>query len=114
MLRHAQRLGDSLDKLPVAGGKALLHQRREAAEEVDAAFAGGSLQSLCELDGVPVVAGGKYHSRRGDGDALVDYRDAQLLLDLLARLDEILCLAGYLVINSAAHRVDIAVAAVEQ
>ena len=89
-IRRCQRLRDGVDELSVGLGKALLHQGREAADEVDAHGLGRLVQGGGEGGVVLRVAGGGHQGDGRHGDALVDDRDAELLLDGLAGGDQML------------------------
>ena len=86
----------------------------EAADEVDARLAPGLVQRLGEAEIVLAVARARDEGNRRDGDALVDNRDAELGLYLLARAHKPLGPAGYLVVNLAAGGLRVAVAAVQK
>ena len=69
VVRAGQRLRDAADEPLVPGGKALVHQRRVAADEVDAHGLGRSVQRFGIPHRVCVRRAGQQH---GDGR----YRDA--------------------------------------
>ena len=72
----------------VAAREALLHERGEAADEVDADLVGGRVERVRHLEvGLGVVAADDVGDRR-HRDALVDDRDAVLLLQLGGDLDQ--------------------------
>ena len=113
-LRLGQGAGYGADKPLVRGRHALLHEGGEAADEVDARLAPGLVQRLGEAEIVLAVARARDEGNRRDGDALVDNRDAELGLYLLARAHKPLGPAGYLVVNLAAGGLRVAVAAVQK
>ena len=114
MLRFAQSLGDCFNKLFVAGAEAFLNKCRETAEEVYSAGNSRHFKRFCKLYSVPVIAGGEYHCRGGYGNSFVYDGNPELFFYLFTGCNKILCIAGYLVINSHTHGVNVAVAAVEQ
>ena len=110
----SQRLGDRVDQDLVALGKALLHQRGKTADEVDAGRACRAVERLGKRH-IAVRGGHRAdHRDRGDRDALVDDRDAELALDLLARGDQLFRAAGDLVINLIRQHIDIVAGEVAQ
>ena len=85
----ADGVGDRLDEGGVAAREALLDQRAEAAEEVDADLVGGRVQRVRHLEvGLRVVAADDVGDRR-DRDAPVDDGHAVLLLQLGGDLDQL-------------------------
>ena len=109
-----QGLGDGGDELPVRLGKALLHQGREAADEVDAHGLGSPVQGGGEGDVVAALAGSGHQRDRGHRDSLVDNGDAELPLDILAGGDQVLGPAADLVVDLLAGGFGIGVGAVQQ
>ena len=110
----AKRLRNALDKRVVAACKALLHQSRVAADEVYAKLLSRPVKRVGKSYHVLALAGSRYHADRGNGNALVDDRDTVFALDILAGLDQILCVEHDLVINLSACLVDVLVKAVQQ
>ena len=109
-----QRLGDRVDQNLVALGKALLHERGKAADEVDAGRTCGAVERLGERH---IAVRGRHradHRDRGDRNALVDDRDAELALDLLARGDQLFRAAGDLFVNLVRQHVYIVAGEVAQ
>ena len=78
MARRGERLGDRVDERPLAGRHALVDERREAADEVDADLLHGLVERLREGDRGVAVPGVALEEDRGgrDGEALVDDLDA--------------------------------------
>ena len=104
-LRHGLRNG--VDEDFVALGEALLHEGREAADEVYAGGVGRAVERLCERHIAVRARGRADHGDRGDGNTLVDDRDAELALDLLAGRDELFCTARYLVVDLVREHIDV-------
>ena len=110
----AQRLRDALDQRVVAACKALLHERRIAADEVDAQLLSRLVERVGEAHGVLALTGRRHHADGGDGDALVDDGDAVFLFDVLSCFDQVLGAAHDLVIDLDARLFDVLVETVEQ
>ena len=100
-LGRRERLGDRRDEPAVAVAGALVHERREAADEVDAHLVRGPVERERERRDVLGVGGGRELGDRGDRDALVDDRDAVLALDLLGDRHEPLGGAGDALVDAA-------------
>ena len=80
------------------GGRALFYERGVAADEVHAGFGCRAVECASDVHGVSLDAGGD-EGDRGDGDALVDNRNAEFGLDALADLDELASAAGDVVVD---------------
>ena len=98
----------------IALGKALLYECGKAADKVDAAGSSGAIQCLRERNIRSRVCRRTDHRHWGDGNTLVDNRNAQFGFNLFAGLYQMLCLAGNLVIYLVAGCIDVAGDAVEQ
>ena len=107
-----QRLGNGANQPLVGLGHGLVHQRRIAADEVHAGLLGRGIQRKGQLLRVLDAAGNQ--RRRGHGDALVDDGHAELALDGLPHLHQILRLTGDAVVDPAAQQLLIIGDAVEQ
>ena len=94
-----QGVGDGVHQLVVGLGRALVHERAESADEVDAHFLAGLVHG---------------HGDGGDRDALVHDGDAELALQLLGRGHETLGGGGHAVVHLARHDVYIGVRATSQ
>ena len=92
----AQRLRQRADEHLLGRGHGLGDQRRVAADQVDADFLGCAIECVRELDEVlgGLAGAGADQRDRGDGDALVDDRDAVVAFDGLAGGDQILGVGG--------------------
>ena len=113
MLRAGERLRDAADERFISRRKALLHQRRIAADKIDA----NRLRSAFKRESVfnrISPARSSDHRNRGDGNTLVAERDAELPLDLLTRAHKALRPARDFLINAAAGLLNIRIAAIEQ
>ena len=109
-----ERSRDGANQLFVGGGHALVDEGAEATDEVHADCLGCRVEGAGEFY-VVLIAGGACHQRDGgDGDALVDNRDAELGLDAFADADEVRCATGDLVVDFAAGYFAVGVGAVEQ
>ena len=109
-----ERSRDGANQLLVGGGHALIDEGAEAADEVHADCLRSCVEGTSELY-IVLVAGGACHQRDGgDGDALVDDRDAELSFDTFADADEVCGAAGDLVVDFAAGYFTVRVGAVEQ
>ena len=62
-LRFGDRLGDGVDQGGVVAGEALLDERREAADEVDADLGGGRVEGVGDVDEGVAVARRRPHRR---------------------------------------------------
>ena len=109
-----QRFRNRANQNFIALGKALLYKRGESADKVDTAGSRCAIQRLCERHIRSRVGCRADHCHRCDGNALVDDRDTQFCLDLLAGFHQMLRFAGDFVINLVAGGVDVAGDAVEQ
>ena len=87
-----------------------------AADQVDADFLGCLVKRVGDLDEVlaRLAAAGADQRDRGDGDALVDDRDAVVAFDGLAGGNEVLGIGSDLAVDVVAGLVDIVRGAVEQ
>ena len=98
-------LGNDRNKIARTLGSALVDQRREAADKVDAQLGRRAVQRLGDLY---VALGGNVAADEGDGsnrNSLVDDGNAVLLLDLLANGHQIACGFCYLVVDLLAKTV---------
>ena len=77
-------LGQGLDQAAVALGPAFLHQRGEAADEVDLDLGGDGVERARDRQVALGRVPGGDHRDRADGEPAVDDRDAVPPLDLLA------------------------------
>ena len=109
-----QGLGDGGDEVAVGLGHALLHQSREAANEIDSGGLGRFVQGHSEGGVVVGIRRGSYQGDGSDGDALIDDGDAELLLDGLAGDHQILGITGDLIVDSVAGGLGVAAGAGEQ
>ena len=109
-----KRLRNALNQRVVAGSEALMHKSRIAAEEVDSHLLCRSVEGVGYLDGILVGACRRDHRRRCDGNSFIDDGNAVLGFYLLAGSDEISGIPADLVVDFAAHPVDVAVGAVQQ
>jgi hypothetical protein len=71
-----------------------VHERRIAADEIDADFDSGTFERFCKYDVVVAVAALRDERDRRHRDAFVDDRDAVLALDLVADRNEPLGLSA--------------------
>ena len=110
--RHGGR--DGTNQLPVPGGGALLHQSREAANEIDAAGFGSGIQSFRNLHIGIGVTGTGHQGNGGNGNPLVDNGNSKFCLNFTANLHQILGTAGNLSINFITAGLKIRVTAVQQ
>ena len=113
-IRFRQRLGDGAQQQLVAPRHPLLHQRGKAADEVHAAGLGRPIHSQGKGHQILRVAGTGHQRHGGDGDALIDDGDAELALDVVTRLHQMLGVAGDLVIDFIAAALGILTDAVQQ
>ena len=117
-LAHAigggERLGDGIHQLVVGAGGALVHERRKAADEIDAHFGPSAIHG--PRDGGEVVGGygGADLSNGGDRNALVHDGDAELALELLGGGHQALGGRGHAVVHLARQRIHVGVHAAAQ
>ena len=109
-----QGVGDGVHQLVVGLGRALVHERAESADEVDAHFLAGLVHGHGDGGEVGRVGGGADLGDGRDGDALVHDGDAVLALQLLGRGHELLGGRGHAVVHLARHDVDVGVRATSQ
>ena len=109
-----QRAGNRGDQPLVTRRKALMHQRAEAADEVDPHSLGCAVQRFGVLHRVGIGRGAQQHGNGRYADALVDDGDAVLLADAVHNRDEIAREAGDLVVDLLARLVRVRVDAVQQ
>ena len=113
-LRLCQRLRDRGDQHAVGLRHTLLHERGKAAEEVHADLLRRPVEGL-RVGDIALRARARADQRdRRHGHALIYDRDAELGLQILARLHEVSREAADLVIDLRAAAVDVRVRAVEQ
>ena len=110
-LGGGKRVGDGVHQLVVSGRCALVHERGEAAHEVDAHLGAGLVHGHGDARQVGVGHGGANLGDGRDGDALVHDRDAELALELLGGGHQLLCGLRHLVVHLARHGVDIRIRA---
>ena len=113
-IRLRQCLWNGPQQQLVAVGKALLHQRRVAADEVHAAGLGGPVHGVGKGNVVLRVAAAGHQRHGGHGDALVDDGNTELPLNLLARPHQMLRPTADLVIDFLAAALGILADAVQQ
>ena len=109
-----ERSRDGANQLFVGGGHALVDESAEATDEVHADCLSSCVEGAGELHVVLIVGGACHQCDGGDGDALVDNRDAEFGFDTFANADEVCRAAGDLVVNLAAGYFAVGVGAVEQ
>ena len=113
-IRLRQRLRNCAQQLFIARCKALLHERREPADEVHAA----GLRRLVHRQRKghvvlrPAASGDERH--RCHGDALVDDRDTELALNRFAGFDEVFGLMADFIVNFLAAATRILARAVQK
>ena len=107
-------MGDGVHQLVVGLGRALVHERAESADEVDAHFLAGLVHGHGDGGEVGGVRGGADLGDGSDRDALVHDGDAELALQLLGRGHETLGGGGHAVVHLARHDVYIGVRATSQ
>ena len=105
--------GNGADQLHISCGEALLHQCREATDEVDTHGVGSTLQSVGIFHRI-TAGDGNQHRNGGHGNALIDNRHAVLRLNILACFYEIACTADDLIVDLLAGAVNVAVSAIQQ
>ena len=110
-LRH--RFWDRLDQRFISGGKALLHEGTEAADEVHASFLRALFQRQRIFERI-AAAHADEHGDRRHRDPLVDDGDAIFPADVIAHFDQIFGLRGDLLVYLLTGTVDVRVRAVEQ
>ena len=113
-LGRSQRLRYGGYQLSVRLGHTLLHQRREAADEVHARGLRGSVERGGKGDVILRLRRGGDKRHRRHGDALIDYRDAEFPLYLLARSDELFRTARDLVVYLPAGGLRVGIGAGQQ
>ena len=111
-----QCLRDGFDEHVLGGRHALAHERAVSADEVDADLLRGFVKRVGDRDEIlgGLAAAGADEGDRGDGDALVDDRDAEVALDVLARGDEILRVARDFVVDVRTGGVEVRGGAIQQ
>ena len=109
-----ERRGDGVHELVVGPGGAFVHERREAADEIDAHLLAGAVHG--HGHGREVVGGHRGADLRdgGDRDALIHDGDAELALELLGGGYELLGGRGHAVVNLGRQRIHIGVDAAAQ
>ena len=109
-----ERGGDGVHELVVGPGGALVHERREAADEIDAHLLAGAVHG--HGHGREVVGGHRGADLRdgGDRDALIHDGDAELALELLGGGYELLGGRGHAVVDLRGQLVHIGVHAATQ
>lgn len=105
---------DAFNQSVIAGGKALMHERGIAADEVDADGLCGAVQCLCKANGACTGVCARQHGDGRDGDALIHNRNAVLAADVLAGLDEVFGIAANFVVDLRAGLINIGIDAVEK
>ena len=110
-LGGGQRVGDGVHQLVVGRRCALVHERGEAAHEVDAHLGAGLVHGHGDARQVGVGHGGADLGDGRDGDALVHDRDAELALELLGGGYQLLGGLRHLVVDLARHGVDVRIRA---
>ena len=113
-IRFRQRSGNGAKQQLVPPRKPLLHQSGKAADEVHAAGLGRPIHGEGKGHKVLRVAGTGHQRHGGDGDALIDDGNAELALDVVPRLHQMLGVAGDLVIDFIAAALGILADAVQQ
>ena len=106
VLCAGERLRNAADERFVPRGKALLHQRRIAADEVDAHSLCRTLKRQRVFNRVSPARCAD-HGDRGNGNTLIDDRDTEFPLDLLSCAHKTLCPARDLIVNAAAGLMEI-------
>ena len=109
-----QRLGNGVDEDLITLGKALLHKGGKTADKVYAGRACRAVKRLGKRHIAISVGHRADHRDRGDRNALVDDRDAQLALDLLTGRNQLLRAAGDLIIHLVRKHVDVVAGEVSQ
>ena len=109
-----QSLRNGADQLFVRLCHALLHQGGVAADKVDAAGLGRPVQGQGKGHAVLRLAGPGHQGHGSDGNALVHDGDAELPLDVLAGLDQLLRIPGDLVVDLLTGPLRVRVTAAQQ
>ena len=109
-----ERSRDGANQLFIGGGHALVDESAEATDEVHADCLSSCVEGAGELYIVLIAGGACHQCDGGDGDALVDNRDAEFGFDTFANADEVCRAAGDLVVNLAAGYFAVGVGTVEQ
>ena len=111
-----QRLRQGADEHLLGRGHGLRHERGVAADQIDADLLGRPVERVRDLhEVVGALAGAGADQRdRGDGDALVDDRDAVIAFDGLAGRHEILGIGGDFVVDVVADGIDVIGRAIQQ
>ena len=107
-VRFGKRLRQGTDKHLLGRGHGLGHECGVAANQVDADLLGRAVECMCDLDKILGALAGACadQGNRGDSDALVDDRDAEIAFDGLAGGHEVLGVRGDLVVDVLADLVD--------
>ena len=101
-------------QLFAGGGHALIDEGAKASDEVHADCLSCRFEGAGEFYVVLIVGGACHQRDGGDGDALVDDRDAELSFDTFADADEVCGAAGDLVVDFATGYLTVRIGAVEQ
>ena len=111
-----QRLRQGADEHLLGRGHGFGDERRVSADQVHADLLGRAVERVREFDEVlgGLAGAGADERDRGDGDALVDDRDAVVAFDGLAGGDQILGVGGDLAVDVVGDHVHVGVGAVEQ
>ena len=109
--RGGQRLGDGCDESAVGVAKALVDQRREATQKVDAQRLGRAVKCVGQRG--QVLRRGTCRNLRDwrDGNALVGNGDAVLALQVLGHGHQVFGLARDAVVDLLAHAIQVLVCA---
>ena len=113
-IRLRQRLRNCAQQLFIARCKALLHERREPADEVHTAGLRRLVHRQRKGHIVLRLAASGNQSHRRHGDALVDDWDTELALDGLAGFDEVFGLMADFIVNFLAAATRILARAVQK
>ena len=95
------------------GRRALLDERGESADEVDADLRRGAVERARYFHVVVRLAAGRRYRDRRHGNSLIDYRDAELERDFVADAHEVLRPFRYPVVYFLAEFLFVGVGAVE-
>ena len=111
-----QGLRQGADEHFLSRGHGLGHERGVAANQVDADLLGRAVERVRDLDEILGALAGACadQGNRGDSDALVDDRDAEIAFDGLAGGHEVLGVHGDLVVDVLADLVDAVGCAIQQ
>ena len=109
-----ERSRDGANQLLVSEGHAFVDEGTEATDEVHSDCFGCCVKGAGEFYVVLVTGGACHQCDGGDGDTLVDNRDAELSFDTFADADEVCSAAGDFVVDFAAGYFAVGVGAVEQ